>query len=895
MQISKNQTHSNDTEVQTEPAHEQVKIYSSTLPIQPTPLIGREQDISVSIALLRRPTVRLLTLVGTPGIGKTRLAIEVAARLSNDFADGTFFIPLAPISTPDLVIPTIAQTLGVKEFGNQPLLTSLKVYLHKKHLQLVLDNFEQIVQAAPFLAELLEAAPHVKLLVTSREALHLRMEKQFPVPPLALPDLKHLPAVTALAQYAAVELFLQRTHIVNPTFHMTPANASTIAAICTRLDGLPLAIELAAARLKLFSPHDLLTKLERRLHVLTRGSRDLPERQQTLRSTIQWSYDLLNADEQRLFRQLSVFVGGCTLKAIQKVYSSTSKSSMIDTLDMVTSLLNKSMIQENEQADGEIRILMLETLREYGLERLAASGEEETIRQAHAEYYLALAEEAEMLGDGAEQILWVIRLRLDHDNLRAVLAWTLSHVERSKNREIALRVSGSLWRFWLIEGNFSEGRQWLARSLAHNEELRTIAKARALFALGLMASGQNDNDEIEKCCSASLALYHELKDKRGIATNIYMLGSATFNRCRYEEARLRLEESLALFRELSYAEGVAWNLLALGRTTIAQGDYDAARSFGEESLDVARKAGSKWSAGWALWILGRVLFNQGNLTKAYSLGTEGLQFAREIDDKLALTYLLTLLGEISLHSGNVNAAHLFAEEGLTLAKEMAFPWGIAYILYIQAKIAMHRHLEEFSTTTYAEACTFYEESIAILLQIDEKESLALSLEGLAGAIAVGGELIASVYLWSATETLRKDVEVPRPPVENEGHNAAIAKVRAQLSKKAFKTAWAKGLIMTPAQALEARKQGRVPATTDSEPIIPVTAKNTSLPSSANNLTARELDVLHLVVEGLTNAQIAHRLGISSTTINAHLRSIYNKLDVPSRVAATRYAIDNHLI
>ena len=368
----------------------------NNLPVQLTPLIGREKEGAAVQNLLQREDVRLVTLTGPGGTGKTRLGLQVTAELSDLFTDGVYFVNLAPLSDPDFVVPTIAQTLDLKEIGDQPLLGLLKGYLRDKHILLLLDNFEQVASAAMQVADLLAACPCLKVIVTSRAVLHVRGEQEFPVPPLTVPDPKRLPDLVALSQYEAVELFLSRAQAVEPEFQLNNTNAPAIAEICARLDGLPLAIELASARIKLLPPQALLARLDQRLAVLTSGPRDAPARQQTLRNTIAWSYNLLDAQEQRLFRRLSVFAGGCTLDAIEAVSIALETSSpTISLLDSVASLIDKSMLQQTEQEGEQPRLVMLETIREYGLEALEASGEMETTRQAHAHYYLALAEEAE--------------------------------------------------------------------------------------------------------------------------------------------------------------------------------------------------------------------------------------------------------------------------------------------------------------------------------------------------------------------------------------------------------------------------------------------------------------------------------------------------------------------
>ena len=432
------------------------------LPIQPTPFIGREKEVDAVHHLLLREDVRLVTLTGPGGVGKTRMALHVAEQLRAHFADGVWFVSLAPISDPDLVIPTIAQTLGLWEAGERSLLEQLQVFLRERQVLLLLDNFEQVVRAAMHVANLLTICSHLKVLVTSREVLHVRAEREFPVPTLSLPDPKRLPDLVALSQYEAVALFIQRAQAARPEFQVTNANAPVVAEICVRLDGLPLAIELAATRIKLLPLQALLTRLGQRLQLLTSSARDVPAHQQTLRNTIQWSYDLLDAQEQQLFCRLSVFVSGCTLEAVEAI-SAALGNATLPVLDGVVSLIDKNLLQQTAQEGEEIRLLMLETIREYGWEALAERQEREAIQAAHAAYYLALAEEAERALGGPQHLLWLDRLGREYDNLRAALHWLRLQGSRVEGggeaAEQALRLETALSWFWIMRGYQNDGRR----------------------------------------------------------------------------------------------------------------------------------------------------------------------------------------------------------------------------------------------------------------------------------------------------------------------------------------------------------------------------------------------------------------------------------------------------
>ena len=864
-------------------ADEPGRVSRHNLPVPLTSLIGREHEMAAACTLLWRPQVRLLTLTGTGGVGKTRLALAVVTELLDDFTDGVYFVSLAPISDPNLVLPTMARALDLKEVSEQPLSDLLKAFVRDKHLLLLLDNFEQVVAAAPLLTDLLAACPELKILVTSRAVLHVSGEHEFPVSPLELPNLNQLPESEALLQYAAMALFLQRAKALRPDFQLTPGNARIIAEICTHLDGLPLAIELAAARIKLLPPQALLRRLEHRLQVLTSGAWDMPARQQTLRDTLQWSYDLLDAQEQRLFRRFSVFVSGCTLEAVETMCRSTGDEAT-EVLDTIASLIDKSLVQQTEQEREEPRFVMLETVREYGLECLRKSGEAELWQRAQAEYYLALAERVEPhLRGGGEQLRWLSVLNREQDNLRAALQWLVEHEET----ELTLRLSGALWLYWLMRGYDYEALRWLEGALAlPHSDGRTAMRANVLAAAGLLTLYRGDPTTAQALLEESIAVHQELENTRGLAQALLFLGQVYKDQGDYATAGSLLEQGLTLCRDMEDTWYLGWGLYFLGAVRCLQGAKEAAHARLEECIALCRERGDKGFLVHPLTYLAGMAVARGDFTQAVALYQECLTIAQEMGDVATLARTLFNLAGIVRYQDAMQAAHLI-RQGLAIPREMGDQFVFCFLLRLLGDI-------EQSQGNSRQAVEYYREGLSFALKLKGprgKQAVGWCLLGLARKARTEGRLQQAARLLGAVEP-RLNFNVPfssmhMDPAEREAYERDVTEVRAQLGEQVFAAALAEGRTMTPEQALAAQM------------ILPV-VQSSSLPTKLPptypaGLTAREVEVLRLAAQGLSDAQIAEQLVISPRTVNWHLTSIYSKLGVSSRAAATRYAIEHRVV
>jgi predicted ATPase/predicted Ser/Thr protein kinase len=629
------------------------------LPAQLTSFVGRGRETAEVMRLLE--TTRLLTLTGPPGTGKTRLGLRVAAEVLDEFQDGVFFVNLAPIRDPGLVLTTIAQVLGIAESSGQPVLGTLKRTLRNKHLLLLLDNFEQIVGAAPLVVELLSSSPGLKALVTSREALRVYGEQEYPVPPLTLPDLDRAEPLLSLSQYEAVELFVRRARAVLADFSLTEENAPAVAEICVRLDGLPLAIELAAARSRVLSPEMLRRRLESRLGALVAGSRDLPARQQTLRGAIDWSYDLLDLQEKTLFARLAVFQGGCSVEAVEAV---CGHGLSVEVWEGLESLLTKSLLRRTDGAGEGPRFVMLEMIHEYAGVRLEASAEAGDVRRRHGAYFMALAERAAPELRGAQYQRWFVRLGVEQDNLRAALAWSLEAGEA----ELGLRLVSALRDFWYLDGHSVEGLQWTERALESAQDAPPAARAGVLNVAGLLCFDTGDYREGKIYSGKALAIYRELADEVGTAWALtFLSGSAMPFPDERKEGIALCREGLALFRKSGHRPGIMQALIVLGELGRVDGDYDLAQNAYEECLALSRETGYKLCEAMTLGNLAGVAQHRGRVGQARALAAGSLALFRELGDKkYSAMNLAGMAGSIAAQGDPQAAARLLGASAAQL-------------------------------------------------------------------------------------------------------------------------------------------------------------------------------------------------------------------------------------
>ena len=779
-----------------------------SIPAPSTSFVGREQEMATIGDLMLRSDVRLLTLLGPGGVGKTRLAVQLAERLKHRFANGICFIPLDLASNDSAVLAAIAGALNIQEELSRPLLEQIKIVLHDLSILLILDNFEQVMTARSIIADLLLACPQLKVLVTSRVMLHLRAEHLFDVPSLPLPDqkllshLEYLPDMTKLFDYAAIALFVQRAQAVQPTFQLSTVNAASVVAICVRLDGIPLAIELAAARIRHFQPQVLLTYLERSLFILQRKADDVPARQQTLESTIAWSYNLLTATEQQIFRRFAVFVNGASLEAAEKVCiglvgstvtvpaasADSPDSTVQEVLSVLDALIDQSMLQRQELGKQGVRFWQLQTLREYGLLSLAEAGELEPTQAAHAAYFLDWIGTVVPLIAGAEQADWLDRLDRDYENVRLALEWLIerARVEQGRNEQ-ALQMCNALFGYWESRGYFKEGLTLVERTLAVSQGKAATERAQALHGAAFLAMILDDSTKVEAFLRESQALFRASGDKASMANILRLQGNLSITKSNYKLARRLLEEALKLYDERGDTRRIIATREALAQIAITQCHYSRAKQLLQENITSYQARGDRYRLPLTLFFLAQALFlSHEDLNAARSLAEESLTLFRTVGNKRLMAYNQNLLGQILyMETQNYNDATVLLEESLAIFKVMEERSGIADTLMALAYLAV-------SQGRYEAARAYYTESWQLLHVIGAKDLCAACIEGFGEVLVSMDDPRRAVHLWGTAATVRATIMAPIPPIYRISYNQAVAGAREKLGDEAFQEAWAEG-------------------------------------------------------------------------------------------------------
>jgi predicted ATPase/DNA-binding CsgD family transcriptional regulator len=817
----------------------------SSVPAPLTRLIGRDAERAALQRALGDDEVRLLTVTGPGGTGKSRLALAVADDVAHRYPDGAAFVDLSPLTDPALVLPTIAKTVGVRESVDRQILAGLTRFLATKRTLLLLDNFERVVEAAPDVAALLVACRGLTVLVTSRELLHVRGEHEFSLPPLDVPALDRLPERDELAAMPAVALFVERAKASRPDFALTDGNAATVAAICHRLDGSPLAIELAAARIKVLPPTALLARLETRLPVLTGGARDLPARQRTMRDSVAWSYDLLSPAERAFFRRLSIFAGGFALEAAERAAGGELEGGIPEavTLDLLTSLVDKGLLRRVQGTGDEARFAMLETIREYGLERLQAEGELDDAQRRHAAYFLAFAERAESRLRGPEQGAYRKLLETEHDNLRAALAWSLAAPE---GVEQALRLAGTLHWFWYLSGHAREALRWLEAALtASSNAAPSSARTKALAGAGLFAFHLSDYPLARDLVREGVATGRTLGDLSGVAYALHVLAFGDLLQRDHAELRAIAEESVSLFRQAGDRWGIAKSLCTLGMVCIVGRDPAAAGPL-RESLALARELGDTWGIARALHYAGEVARFLGNDDEARSLYEESLPLYRDLDDRSSAAIVLDDLGYVATHQGDPR-----------------------------------RGLSSFL------------EALAEHAQAGDRQLIAHSLAGAAGMATVLDRPMQAARLFGASAAICERIGAAIWPVEKVDHDRHLADTRVRLGEGEFTAAFAAGRELAPEDAIaEAFALGDEITARTRAGRMPATAR---APANPFGLSPREREVLLLLTRHATDREIADALSISPRTVMHHVSSILAKLGVDNRRHAAILAANRDVV
>lgn len=792
------------------------------VPVPPNRLVGRELDLASLSALLADETTRLITLTGPGGVGKTHLSLELAAAVASQFPDGVAYVPLASVREPDMVLPAIAQALGIRQTSGESLIETLGSALSGQRALILLDNLEQVLEAAPDIGVLLAATSSPVFVATSRSPLHLRAEREYPVPTLPMPD----PETSE--PNAAVALFVERAQAVRPSFALTPENSAAVMEICRRLDGLPLAIELAAAMIRVLPPQALLSRMEQRLHLNIAGASDLPDRQRTLRDTIAWSHDLLDPQERQVFYRLAVFASGAPLEGIEIVCRDIPST---DILGIVISLVDKNLLFRIDDANddhSEPRFRMLSTIREFALDQLDGTEDAHIARCQHLQWLLEFSERAEMALVGPDQARWFHLIDLEHDNIRTALAWALEHAHAS-----GMLLASRLWRYWATRGLFSEGRTWLTRYLDAPGKVDDDLRARTLGSRGNIELDIGDYTAAAEAYTQALAIRERIGPDRGVADALNGLGLVDGFRGDFASARERHSRSLDIRRRIGDQLGLGNSLTNLGDAYKGTGDLETARALHEEALAVRLQMGHRGGVGFSYFNLADIARRLGDVAEAHKLLNKSLSTFREIGDRLGIGYAMHGLGLAELLAGEPR-----------------------------------------------EAADHFAEALTVRANLGDRRGMIECIEGIAMAAAALDRPMQAATLFGAAGALREQIGASMPAPDRDVMEPAVESIRRGLPEFLYRDSRDQGASLTLSEAAE------LAITTVRE------IAEAPVSRASGVLSEREVEVIQLVATGLTNAQVADRLFLSRRTVDAHLRRIYDKLGLNSRTEIVRYALEN---
>jgi non-specific serine/threonine protein kinase len=762
-----------------EPAASRASVVASNLPEPLTSLVGRERERQEVNALLG--VHRLVTLTGTGGVGKTRLALSVASGATGRFPDGVWLVELSPLSDRYLVPQAVASALGLKEEAGVELTKTLIAHLRSRQVLVVLDNAEHVLSAAAQLIDgLLRHCPAVRVLVTSREHTGVPGEQTYRVPSLSLPDTKQPLSARALGEYEAVQLFVERARLHVPQFAFTDRNAEIIATICWRLDGIALAIELAAARLRSMTVDEINERLDHRFALLTGAARMVPPRQQTLRAAIDWSYALLRAEEKRVLCTASVFAGGFTSDALERVVAEEPLE-QADVLDVLTSLVDKSLVVA-EDREGRTRYRLLESLQQYAAEQLPSLADVRRCYQGHLQYFVQLAESAEPKLTASDQQTWLDRLELEHDNLRVALTRSTT---AAGDAEVGLRLASALSRFWFLRGYLREGRGWLTKLLASAPDSEDETHARAQNWAGIFASKQGDHEGAKELFEGSLRCWEALNDRRGMGTVLSNQGLLAYDQGDYRAARALHEQSLAIDRELGDQWGIAVSLIHLSGLAMVQGDYAAARALNDESLALFRESGDRAQTANALRHLGKLYSQEGDNASARELFHESVAICRELGDQSGIAWALNGLGVSARHEGDEALARQLFDESLAIFEQLGDREGTASSLHNLGLLAASRG-DHDGARAYQEQC------LVIYRELRDRSGAASSIEALAMIALDRGHHARALRLWASMDVLRAQMGAPIAPPEQKEQRTKLDGARKALGRAAADRAWREG-------------------------------------------------------------------------------------------------------